>query len=169
MNKPKIFLKRGGITLPELITTIGILGILSALVITSYSDLRQRAKESVAEDTVALLNRALLHFNQANWDIVLNPVSDSITDELAVLHSLQWRDSDPSKATPGSPYFPTAFSEIESSSEEDYRIRWNGHTFELLSPGMPGVGIKTGFDSTNASSAYSFPEGYQPLGPGQHE
>jgi prepilin-type N-terminal cleavage/methylation domain-containing protein len=164
-----VFSSLAGFTLPELIATIAILAILSAVAIESYSNLQESARESVARDTVSILNRALLHFNQANWDIVLNAVPGSTSDELAVLRTLQWRDPDPAQATPGSPYMPANFSEAVSSSEDDYRIRWNGHTFELLEPGTAGSGLKTDFDSTSVADAYSFPEDYQPLGPGQHE
>lgn len=164
-----VFSSLAGFTLVELVTTIAILGILSAVAIQSYSNMRENARESVTRDTVSLMNRALLHFNQANWDIVLDAVPGSTSDELAVLRTLQWRDPVPAQATPGSPYLPANLSDAVSSSEDDYRIRWNGNTFELLEPGTAGSGLKTGFDSTSAAEAYSFPEGYQPLGPGQHE
>jgi len=164
-----VFSSLAGFTLVELVTTIAILGILSALAIQSYSNVQESARESVARDTAAILNRALLHFNQANWDIVLDAVPGSTSDELAVLRTLQWRDPDPAQATPGSPYMPVKFKDAVSSSEDDYRIRWNGNTFELLGPGTAGSGLKTDFDSTSAAEAYSFPVGYQPLGPGQHE
>ena len=158
-----------GFTLVELVTTIAILAILSAVAIQSYSNVRESAQESVARDTAAILNRALLHFNQANWDIVLDAVPGSTSDELAVLRSLKWRDPVPAQATPGSPYMPANFSEAVSSLEDDYRIRWNGNIFELLGPGTAGSGLKTGSASPESASIYTFPVDYQPLGPAQHE
>ena len=158
-----------GISLAELMTAIAVLAILSGLALQSYSGVRESAQEGAARDTVAILNRALLHFNQANWDIVLTAVPGSTSDELAVLRTLKWRDPVPARATPGSPYLPAGLSETVSSSQDDFRIRWNGNTFELLKPGISGSGLKTGSATPDAASTSTFPVDYQPLGPAQHE
>jgi prepilin-type N-terminal cleavage/methylation domain-containing protein len=160
---------RAGFTLPELLTTIAILGILSGISIASYTGLQTSAREGVARDTVAILNRALLHFNQTNWDIVLNAVPNSTADELEVLRTLQWRDPVSNKATPGSPYIPGGFPDITSNSNEDFRIQWNGHVFELLGPGTAGSGLKVAPAAAESATQHSFAVNYQPLGPGQHE
>jgi prepilin-type N-terminal cleavage/methylation domain-containing protein len=153
-------------TLPELLTTIAILGVLSGIAIGSYAGLHQTAREAVARDTSALLNRAVLHFSQANWEIALSPVANSTADELAVLRALQWQDP----ATPGSGFIPLTFDDTTSSSQEDYRLRWNGTAFEVLLPGASGSGLKTGKVQTGGSgTAYVFPDGYTLPGPGQHE
>ncbi|MEO6846112.1 MAG: type II secretion system protein [Chthoniobacterales bacterium] len=152
-------------TLVEVLTVVTIIGILSGAAILGYSHVRESAEETVALDNVATLNHALEHFNQANWDIVLTPGPGETADELAVLHTLKWRD--PTNPTPGSPYLAANFSESVSTSSSDYRIQWNGYSFELLEPGTAGAGLKTGFDSSGGATTYSFPDNYQPIGPGQ--
>ena len=57
---------RKAFTLPELLVTIAVLGVLSGISITSYTGLQNTAREGVAKDTVGILNRALLHFNESN-------------------------------------------------------------------------------------------------------
>ena len=153
-------------SLPELLTTIAVIGILAAIAIQGYHGIQDSARETVARDNLALLNRGLLHFNQTNWDIVLNRVDSSANDELAILHTLQWRD--PTGGTPGAPYISINFGDTVSSSSDDYRIQWNGHTFELLVPGTAGTGLLTGESSPGGSTVYTFPTDYQPLGPNQH-
>jgi len=167
MRANRRFSRRAGFALAELIATIAVLAILSGISISSYSGLSISAREGVARDNVALLNRALLHFNQVNWDIVLSPQANSASDELAVLRSLQWRDPDPDprKVSPGSPYISASFDATVSSSEDDFRIIWNGRAFELLAPGTPGTGLRTGTRQPEGNSSYTFPSGYQPIGP----
>jgi prepilin-type N-terminal cleavage/methylation domain-containing protein len=169
MKTPVTPTTRAGFTLPELLTTITIISLLCGIAIASYSGLHNTARESVAHDNVASLNRALLHFNQSNWDIVLDAIDDSVADELAVLRALQWRNPDDEKATPGSPYVSLQFDATTSSSEDDYRIRWNGHTFEVLAPGTSGSGLKTGVLQTESNSTFAYPSGYTLPAAGQHE
>jgi len=157
-----------GYSLPELIITVAVIGILAAIAIANFPGARNSAQETVAETQLSELNRALLHFNQCNWDIVLDAVSNAGDDELKVLRTLQWRNPDSAQATPGSPYLPSTFCDAVSSSASDYRIQWNGHMFELLEPGTSGTGLKTGTDSPSVSG-YTYPTGYQPLGASQHE
>jgi len=140
---------------------------LAAIAIQSYQGIQASARETVARDNLALLNRGLLHFSQTNWDIVLSRVDSSANDELAILHTLQWRD--PTGGTPGSPYIPINFSDTVSTSTDDYRIQWNGSAFELLLPGTVGTGLLTGESSPGTSTPYAFPDDYAPLGPTQHE
>jgi len=154
-------------SLPELLVTIAVIGILAAIAIQSYQGIQASARETVARDNLALLNRGLLHFSQTNWDIVLSRVDSSANDELAILHTLQWRD--PTGGTPGSPYIPINFSDTVSTSTDDYRIQWNGSAFELLLPGTVGTGLLTGESSPGTSTPYAFPDDYAPLGPTQHE
>jgi prepilin-type N-terminal cleavage/methylation domain-containing protein len=159
--------KSPAFSLPELLTTIAVIGILAAIGIQTYRGIQDSARETIARDNLALLNRGVLHFSQTNWDIVLTAVNSSANDELAILHTLQWRD--PRNPTPGSPYISTNFSDTVSSSTDDYRIQWNGNAFELLLPGTAGTGLLTGESSPGGSTPYTFPDDYQPLGPTQHE
>jgi prepilin-type N-terminal cleavage/methylation domain-containing protein len=170
MKTPSRFSHHRGFTIPELLTTIAVLGMLCGIAIASYSGLHNTAREAVAQDTAAVLNRALLHYNQSNGDITIDAKNSSGTDELTVLRGLQWRDPDRNKATPGSPYISERFTDTISSSDEDYRIRWNGHAFEVIAPGTAGTGLKTGTLQTEGeSSTYVFPADYTPPAAGQHE
>jgi prepilin-type N-terminal cleavage/methylation domain-containing protein len=169
MKTPSKDSRHAGFTLPELLTTICVLGILCSIAIASYSGLQTSAREGVSRDTMATLNRAVLHFNQANWDIVLHAIPNSAADELSVLRALQWRDPDPQKATPGSSYISPHYCDETSSSDQDFRIQWNGHAFELIAPGTAGTGLKTGTLEAEATSTYSFPAGYELPAAGQYE
>jgi len=165
----RIRARRRGLSLIELLTTIAVIGTLSGVSIQSYSGLQKSARESVARDTLAILNRAVLHFSQTNWDLVLDPVNNATSDELAVLRTLQWRNPIAGQATPGSPYLPINFCDTMSSSDKDFRLAWNGRAFELLEPGTPGSGLLTGATSAASAGVYAFPSDYQPIGPGQHD
>ncbi|HEY8899537.1 MAG TPA: prepilin-type N-terminal cleavage/methylation domain-containing protein [Chthoniobacterales bacterium] len=157
-------------SLPEMVVVIALIGILAAIAIQGFSGTSTAARETVARDNLQLLNRGLLHFNQTNWDVVLNRNDSSTADELAILRTLQWRNPDPSTpGAPGAPYVPQNFSDTTSSSTDDYRIQWNGYAFELIRPGTVGMGLLTGERNPGSASSYSFPSDYQPLGPNQHE
>jgi len=157
--------RRCGFTVPELVATVAIIGILTSIAVASYAGLHGMAREGVARDSLALLNRAVLHFNQTCWEIPTAANNGSASDELIVLRALQWRDSRPDEAAPGSSYISMQFNDATSSSRDDYRIRWNGHAFELLAPGTTGVGLKTGTMQAESPSNYTFPEGYSPPAP----
>lgn len=154
--------RKSAFTLVELIVVIAVLAVLAGLVVESYSNVRLGARQSAAQDTVALMNRALLHFNQSNWDLVLDAVPDSTTDELAILRTLQWRDPDATKAAPGSPYLPSTLNATASSDQNDFRVHWNGRTFGLLRPGVTGTGLKIDKNSSSGTF-YTYPDNYQPV------
>lgn len=130
--------KSAAFSLPELLTTIAVIGILAAIAIQSYRGIQDSAKETVARDNLGLLNRAVLHYGEVARDITVTAVSGSATDELAILATLKTRDAE----IPGSPYLERNFRDTVSSSSDDYRIQWNGHAFELLRPGTTGTGLR---------------------------
>jgi len=130
--------KLSAFSLPELLTSIAVIGILAAIAIHSYRGIQDSARETVARDNLALLNRAVLHYSQVAQDITDTAVSGSATDEGAIVARLKTRDA----TIPGSPYLERNFRDTPSSSSDDYRIQWNGHAFELLRPGTTGTGLR---------------------------
>jgi type II secretory pathway pseudopilin PulG len=146
-----------GLSLPEMIIVIGCIGILAAIAVPQITNVLSTSKEQTARDTIALMNRAILHFSQTNREIVLTPLPAATTDELAVLRTLQWRD--PVNPAPGSPYLPLRFPDTMSTSTDDYRIAWNGRMFGLIPPGTAGAGIR----ADAPASAATFPADFQPL------
>ena len=80
-----------------------------------------------------------------------------------MLRSLQWKFP-ASQLKIGSPYFDPKYNPVASSSTNEFRIRWNGVTFEMIEPGQAGTGLKFGGGSDFSTTPYSFPTGYKPEG-----
>jgi prepilin-type N-terminal cleavage/methylation domain-containing protein len=127
-------------SLTELLVVIVAIGVLAGIAIQSYQGIHDSARESVARDNLALLNRAVLHYGQAVSDLTVTPIDGSATDELAILSTLKTRDP----GIPGSPYLEINFRDTVATGSDTYRIQWNGRAFELLMPGTTGTGLLTG-------------------------
>ena len=146
-------------TLIEMLVTIAIVGILSAVAIINLSPIDGKARAGVSQNLVETLNDGVKRFGHANYSIPR--AADSGTDdEIEVLRTLQWRDVD----SPGSPYARPDWQPGVSADDSDYRIQWNGRTFQLLRPGTAGAGLQVVFDSSDVGTPYDFPSGYKPLG-----
>ena len=50
-----------------------------------------------------------------------------------------------------------------SSDESDYRLKWNGSEFVLISPSLRNR-IRLSFDGSDYGRNYQFDEGYEPIG-----
>ena len=151
-------------TLPEILTVMGIVGVLTAIAIPAYSGLTGKVQDVEATDFVESLNRAVLSFGQGNWDIPTVANNAATTDEFLVLRSIQYKWPAIS-LKPGSPYFSPKYNPAASSSSTVHRIRWNGRTFDLIKPGTTGSGLLktfTGVDYTAADCV--FPANYKPAG-----
>ena len=155
---------RKGFSLPEILTVMAIIGILSALAIPAYNGITTGAQNVEAGDFAESLNRSVLRFNQANWDLPVAASHAATTDEFLVLRSLQYKWP-ASSLKPGSPYFSPKYNPVASSDSTKHRIRWTGRTFELLKPGTTGTGLLKTFTGTDQGGAdYVFPGGYKPAG-----
>lgn len=154
---------RRGFSLTELLVTIGVVAVLTAMVIPTVGNLTTRSREIVVGDHVEMLNKAVKSFSQNCWQMNMPADHASDADELSVLRSLQYRfPADSLKQ--GSPYFDPRYNPVASSNTRDFRIRWNGRLFELIPPGTAGTGLRYA-GGTEYTTGYSFPPDYQPVGP----
>lgn len=163
MNSPIQTRLRAAFTLVELVTTVAIMAILTAIAIPVYSNLNGASEEAVANDHVEALNRAVTNFAHACWKMPTAADASSTTDEFAVVRSLQYRFP-ATQMKPGSPFFSPEYAPSASSNSREFRVRWNGKSFELLKPGQSGTGLKFNKSGDFGSTAYTFPSNYKPEG-----
>ena len=98
----------------EMLITISIIGILSAIGISVYKGVTGNAEVAIAGDFVESLNRGLHEYEQTNQTINVESNANSTDDELQIVKELQKTDVDAF----GSPYFnpdwkPTASLKCE--------------------------------------------------------
>ena len=154
-----------GFSLTEILVVVAITGVLTAIALPYYGNIRDSAVRTQATDRMEQLNRAVKLYNQSNWELVTAADANSITDELKVLRSLQynWQGrTRPLGAT--TPYYPAKWNPAESTDETQHRFRWNGRSFELLGVGVAGKGLLMNFKGTDVTTDYAFPDGYKPEG-----
>ena len=154
---------REAFTLVELVVTVAIMGVLAAIAIPIYSNVRDASEHALADDHVESLNRAVTTFSQNCWKLPTAAVASSNTDEIAVLRSLQYQFP-ASSLIPGSPFFDPTYNPPSSSNSSFLRIRWNGKSFELLDIGAAGTGLRFNSGADYKKTPYSFPSGYKPEG-----
>lgn len=153
-----------GFSMTELVIVISILGVLATIAVSTFPSLLESSKVVVASERVESLNRALHTFAQQNYEMVFNRMDTSGADEMVVLRTIQYRNTDIDRAKIGSPYFDPRYNPILSSNATDYRIRWFGRGYELLRPGASGTGIKMNSDGTDFTTAFVFPPNFQMAG-----
>jgi prepilin-type N-terminal cleavage/methylation domain-containing protein len=151
-----------GFSVTELVITIAILGILAGVAIVSMNGAFAASKETLAMTRMEKLNGALHRWAMAYPEMYFPANDDGVNDELYVLRALQFRDPNPNKATIGSPYMPPEYNPKNSSSADDFRIRWNGRIFELLRPGQRGNGLLMVFDGSDMTEPVTFADDYKP-------
>src|SRR5690606_10109008 len=123
---------RSAFSLTEMILSIAMIGILSAVAIVSFGNLKSRSEASIGETLLEQLNDAVKEYEQTAWAPDLAADDASGADDLAVLRALQWRS--PTSPSWGSPYFMSEWSPAVSNDDETYRFRWTGTYFVLLEP-----------------------------------
>jgi type II secretory pathway pseudopilin PulG len=150
-----------GFSLTEVIVLVAISGIMSFVAIVSFRNVKVGTEGGIAREVMETMNLGLKKFAQINYEIALARDDAATTDEFLVLRSLQWRD--PVDPTPGSPYVRADLNPTASSNTKDYRIRWNGRVFTLVTPGNAGNGMKVDFQAGDYGAKYNFPAGYAPV------
>lgn len=154
-----------GFSLTEMLVVVAIVGVITAIALPYYGNIRDSALRTQATDRMEQLNRAVKLYNQSNWELVTAADPNAVTDELKVLRSLQynWQGrTRPMNAT--TPYYPAKWNPVESSDASQLRFRWNGRSFELLGNGVAGKGLLMNFQGTDVTTDYAFPPGYKPEG-----
>lgn len=134
--------RSAGISLVEVLTTVGVIGVLTAVSITLYTDTWEGSKEVIAEENAERLNSAVWKYNQIKSLVSVAGDNSVATDEAQVLALLQTRDA---INMPGSPYLTSSLTFENSGSSDDFRLLWNGKAFEVAIPGDSGTGIKVKF------------------------
>ena len=129
----------------EMLSSIAVIGILSGVMISKFSNVKTASSEIIANEMMEAVNLGLKKFNQIDHKITTATNHDSSADEAVVLGLLQTRDN----LVPGSPFVRPDWNPVGSDSNEDYRIQWAGKTFQLLKPGTDGHGLKVDFEASD--------------------
>jgi prepilin-type N-terminal cleavage/methylation domain-containing protein len=130
---------RRGLSLLEVLISIGVIGILSAIAIPVISGTDKVARDEVANQIVTGINRALSTYRQCGSEITINANNSSAADETSVMSLLTTADS----GIVGSPFLVgTSWPSVASSDNQIYRVQWNGRFFVAVPPGTNGTGLR---------------------------
>lgn len=143
---------------------ICILSILAGITVQAFSQFLSGSKDALAESRQETLNQALSRFAQQNYELLFDAMTGSVSDEMVILRTLQYRDPNINRAQPGSPYVDPRYNPVASSDSSVHRLRWSGKMFELLKPGDSGTGILMDFEGRDFTTAFAFPPNFQMAG-----
>lgn len=156
--------RESGFSMAELLITVAVIGIMSAISVSAFKNVREGSRLGVAREVVNNLNSALADYSQINWAIDVTAQADE-SDEEWILWSLQWRD--PTDPALGAPYMNPTWIPVVSSDTADHRAQWSGKVFELLLPGEAGTGLRINFEGGSDMGNYIVhPGGFYPVPPG---
>lgn len=155
-----------GISLVEMIITIAVIGVISAIAIPSVGDVFGKSKDVVASNVNQGLNKATRKFSHSQWDLKLTAIPNNAADELALLRTLQWREPTHagSELNPKGPFMRIDWNPSLSSDPKEHRIEWTGSAWKVLSPGTAGAGLKVDFEGTDLGSPYIHDDDFTPIG-----
>ena len=107
-----------GFSTIELLSTVAVIGILSSIMITVMSNVKDESADVIANEVKETVNLGVKKFSQIGYTIKTASDHNSAADETAILGLLQTRDI----TLPGSPFVRPDWNPVASSSEDDYRI-----------------------------------------------
>jgi prepilin-type N-terminal cleavage/methylation domain-containing protein len=163
MKSPTQFDKRpSGFSLVEVTITIAIAGVMAGIAISAFGNITKSAKISVAQNVVETLNDATKQFGHAQYKIVSAAENTDSTDEVQILHTLQWKDPSIEFGT-GGPFMKTEWIPLTSNSNEDYRAVWAGSYWKLVQPGETGAGLKINFEGTDLGVHVDLGANFEPV------
>jgi len=164
---PNRFRRSAGFSMVEALIVIAIIGILSALAVPQMGGILNGSKRSVSQNLLDSLNKATREFSHAYWSLRTTPDPATGSDELAILRTLQWRESDTAaggELHAKGPFMRPDWSPLTSASTTDYRLVWSGSSWRLVEPNQTGAGLKIDFNASDVGTTYTYPANYKPVG-----
>ena len=134
---PKKPSRDAGLSLPELLICVAVIGLLSAMALPHLTHTGRAATAEVAQQKASCINRALAGYRQCAVEITIAADGQSSRDESAVMALLTTRDD----GVVGSPLLTGVWPAASTNNPLTYRVEWNGHSFVVLDPGTPGLGL----------------------------
>jgi len=165
-SQPAAVLTRGvgGYSVAELVIVISIIGTLAGITVGAMQQFLSGAKDALAAERREILNQSLHRFAQQNYEMLFNAMDSSGADEMVILRTLQYRDTDIDRAKFGSPYIDPCYNPLVSSADWQYRLRWTVKNYILLKPGTVGTGLLMNFEGTDFTEPFDFPPNFQMAG-----
>jgi prepilin-type N-terminal cleavage/methylation domain-containing protein len=130
-----------GFSLPEIMVTIAIVGIMASIAISQVVRTDTAARSGVANTIVTTMNRAVTAYRQCGSEVTISANADASADEASVMSLLTSYDP----GVVGTPFLKAGMGDwpsVGTTTTTTYRARWNGRFFEVIPAGTAGTGLK---------------------------